>query len=253
MPTRTNYQVEPAYASAWESTFGGQPPRPIFELYIPEQFRSVDLHHSVQRPIWELETNVIWPYMGQLLQASNVVGDLVEFGVYTGHSFGRHIEAFRPLGVINRFYGFDSFQGLPAPEPGQDHPSYYQAGQFSDTSKAGVTEYLHQKVGGLANVELVEGWFNETLPTVSDRIQSVAFARIDCDLYSSSKVVFDFLAGRLVDGAILYFDDWTHEADTGETKAFFEFAQQESGRYAFEHILTVSDGAVAVRVTHVKA
>ena len=115
-----------------------------------------------------------------------------------------------------------------------------------------MTQYLQQRLGSLENVELVQV-VSETLPAVSDQIKHVAFARIDCDLYSSSKDVFAFLSGRLVDGAIIYFDDWTHQADTGETKAFFEFSAREAGRYAFEHILTVSDGAVAVRVTHLKA
>ena len=92
------------------------------------------------------------------------------------------------------------------------------------------------------------GWFSETLPAVRDRISQVAFARVDCDLYSSTVDVFDFLSDRLVNGAIVYFDDWTHEAGTGESKAFFEFAERNSDKYAFERLLTVSDGAMAVRV-----
>jgi hypothetical protein len=71
---------------------------------------------------------------------------------------------------------------------------------------------------------------------------------VDCDLYSSTADVFNFLPGRLVDGSIIYFDDWTHEVGTGEPKAFFEFAEREASRYKFERLLTVSDGALAVRV-----
>jgi hypothetical protein len=40
------------------------------------------------------------------------------------------------------------------------------------------------------------------------------------------------------------------ELDDGnlERRAFFEFAEREADRYTFERILTVSDGAVAIRV-----
>jgi hypothetical protein len=107
---------------------------------------------------------------------------------------------------------------------------------------------LQEAFGTIDNVELVEGWYSKTLPTMGDRIKEVAFARIDCDMYSSTVDVLNFLSGRLCDGAILYFDDWTHDASTGETKAFFEFAARETHRYKFERLLTVSDGALAVRV-----
>ena len=105
-------------------------------------------------------------------------------------------------------------------------------------------------LGTLDDIELVEGWFSDTLPTVQDKITRVAFARVDCDLYRSTTDALTFLSGRLVDGAIIYFDDWTHDARTGETKAFFEFAEREASRYKFERLITVSDGAVAVQVMH---
>ena len=33
---------------------------------------------------------------------------------------------------------------------------------------------------------------------------------------------------RLVDGAILVFDDWTYRTDKGETKAFYPWAQRQT-------------------------
>ena len=81
-----------------------------------------------------------------------------------------------------------------------------------------MLRYLADNLGSLDDIELVEGWFSETLPAVRDRISQVAFARVDCDLYSSTVDVFDFLSDRLVNGAIVYFDDWTHEAGTASRK-----------------------------------
>ena len=107
---------------------------------------------------------------------------------------------------------------------------------------------MAEGLGGLDQIELVEGWFGKTLPAVRDRISRIAFVRVDCDLYSSTCDVFTFLSDRLVDGAIIYFDDWTHEATTGESGAFFEFAECHVNRFNFENLVTVSDGALAVLV-----
>ena len=248
MPTRTNYLIDPQYEEKCRNVFGSAPDKPLFELFIPEEFRTSKLLEAVRSPIWQLEYEVIWPYMAALLKRSGVKGDLLEFGVYGGGSFRRHVEVFRPTGVIGRYYGFDSFKGLPKPDFQNDVPYFWHEGAFSDTSREGVLRYLTDGLGNLSDVELVEGWFSDTLPTVRDRITQIAFVRVDCDMYSSTADVFNFLPGRLVDGSIIYFDDWTHEVGTGEPKAFFEFAEREASRYKFERLLTVSDGALAVRV-----
>ncbi|MEZ5288466.1 MAG: TylF/MycF/NovP-related O-methyltransferase [Vicinamibacterales bacterium] len=252
MPTRERYLSDPEYVRQCQRAFGAEPETPYFELFIPRQHLTGEIAMAVQRPIWELENTVIWPQMAALLQADGIRGDLLEFGVYGGGSLRRHIQIFRPTGVVERFYGFDSFKGLPALDQAKDLKGRWHEGQFSDTSKEGVQRMLEESVGHTDDVELVEGWFNETLPLYADRIRQVAFVRVDCDLYQSTVDVFAFLAGRLVDGAVLYFDDWTHDAATGETRAFFEFADRERARYTFERLLTVSDGALAVRVRHVR-
>lgn len=249
MPTRDHYLMDPGYVAKCRTTLGEAPEKPFVELFIPEEFRSRELIHAVKGPLWELEREVIWPRMAEQLAAGGVRGDLCEFGVFTGGSFRRFIEIFRPLGVIDRYYGFDSFQGLPKPNRERDTPFFWGSESgCSGATREGVQEYLREGLGDLSDVELIEGWFADSLPTVGDRIREVAFARIDCDLYESTREVLAFLGGRLADGAILYFDDWTHDAHTGEARAFFEFAEQEAAKYAFERLLTVSDGAVAVAV-----
>lgn len=248
MPTRAHYPMNAAYVAKSQAVFGQPPDKPLFELFIPEEFRTTELVHAIQAPLWRLETDVIWPRLAELLRHDGVSGDFVEFGVYSGGSLCRMVEVLRPANMIGRFYGFDSFQGMPKVDSFSRFPSYWHEGAFADTSKEQVLRYLTSRLGHVDDVELVEGWFSESIPTVRDRITSVAFARVDCDLYSSTVDVFDFLAGRLVDGAIVYFDDWTHDASSGETKAFFEFAEREASRYTFQRLFTVSEGAMVVRV-----
>lgn len=246
MPTRGTYVFDVDYATRHDRTLGALPKGPAIEIYLPDSAPS-ELKTKIMKPVWEYEAAVVWTLMAETLSRDGVRGDLLEFGVYTGFSLSRHVEIFRPHGIIRRFYGFDSFKGLPKFEDGNDIPGWWYEGQFSDTSKEKVEAYLASYLGRLDDVELVEGWFSETLAAKAQEIQRIAFIRVDCDLYDSTVDVFRFAEGRLEDGAILYFDDWTHEVN-GETKAFFEFAEATSGLYRFEKLLAVSDGAFAVRV-----
>ena len=76
------------------------------------------------------------------------------------------------------------------------------------------------------NVTLIKGWFNETLPAFLATNQGdVAFLHVDCDLYSSTKCIFDLLAGRIKSGTVIVFDEfWNYPAwQQHEIKAFEEF------------------------------
>ena len=57
-------------------------------------------------------------------------------------------------------------------------------------------------------------------------MKPVMLALIDCDLYSSTVSVLDFLDNLLQDGSILMFDDWNcfgKSDERGERRAFREF------------------------------
>lgn len=203
------------------------------------------------RPVWEIEVNSVWTEIIDDMFHRGTKGDLLEFGVYRGASLSKLIDLFAGKDLITRFYGFDSFQGLPKPDVDKD-PARWREGEFSAT-KSEAWARISSRLGDTSNVELVEGWFNDTLPHYGDKINEIAFIRIDCDLYQSTVDLLAFAHGRLVNGAILYFDDWTHDHRTGETRAFFEFAKRTTSQYRFEKVVTVSDGGLAIRVMHIQA
>lgn len=76
------------------------------------------------------------------------------------------------------------------------------------------------------NIVFVEGWYSESLlQEKAQSLKQIAYARIDCDLYSSAMDVLKYLSDRLSHGSFLVFDDWTHNADLGVTRAFAEWAK----------------------------
>lgn len=161
-------------------------------------------------------------------------GDYVEFGVYLGRSLA-HAYKFSNYYALPqkgrtfakmRFYGFDSFSGLP---PASTMESSFADEEFSDTSLETVKNKLKAKGVDFRRVELVPGFFNETLTQASKELLNIKRAAIvffDCDLYESAKLALDFIQDSVIDGAVFIFGDWYYFAGNphkGEQGAFREW------------------------------
>jgi hypothetical protein len=143
-------------------------------------------------------------------------GLFIEFGVWEGHWL-RQMAGVRDV----QFYGFDSFEGLPEPW------SVYGKGVF---------DLAGQLPAMPANVQLVKGWFDATLPQfLAEHPQPLSFAHIDCDLYSSTKTVLDLIGPRFVEGTQIVLDDFMLEPgwEREEHRAFFEYVEREG--WSFEY------------------
>ena len=124
-------------------------------------------------------------------RAAELPGLFLEFGVYQGNSINYCAEKFPD----RRFFGFDSFEGFP-----DDGRSDWQ-GDFS-------TQGTLPKVRD--NVTLIKGYFSTTLPRfLASNKEPIAFINVDCDIYSSTKDVFDNLndSGILRPGLPISFDE----------------------------------------------
>ena len=74
----------------------------------------------------------------------------------------------------------------------------------------------------------VPGFYDQSLAAFApgDEPKNIALAYIDCDLYSSTKTVLEFLMPRIKHGMIIAFDDyfcWSKSQISGERKAMLEF------------------------------
>jgi hypothetical protein len=138
-------------------------------------------------------------------------GLFCEFGVYQGTTIN-HIAR----KIKSKIYGFDSFEGLP-----EFWKEGFPKGAF-DLKKEGLPKCE-------ANVELIVGWFDQTLPEFArSHPEPVAFLHVDCDLYSSTRTIFKFIGERLVQGSVIVFDEYFNYSgwQEHEHRAFAEFVKE---------------------------
>ena len=154
------------------------------------------------------------------LHRQNVEGSIVEFGVFEGYMLGKLLERAESIGGNRMFYGFDSFEGLSEPSKENDYDSW-EKGQFA----AGYDLVARNlKLSERPHLKLIKGWVEDSLKSPeAQSIKSIAYARIDVDIYDPTWECLEYISTRLANGAILAFDDWAYTSEKGESKAFIEW------------------------------
>ena len=154
----------------------------------------------------------------------------MEFGVYQGFWLEQLDEACRSIGLERPIWGFDSFEGLPEVDEQHDL-NCWEKGQYA----ADVEDVAKRlKCGERSYIKLVKGWFAESFQRAEvQAIQELAFVRIDCDLYQPACECLEFIKDRLIDQAILVFDDWGPNLNKGEAKACAEWLPNCGMRFEF--------------------
>lgn len=147
-------------------------------------------------------------------------GLFLEFGVASGRSITAIAEA--RSGPV---YGFDSFEGLP-----ESWYEGYGKGHFARDDLPQVP----------ANVQLIKGWFNDTLPSFLElHPGKVSFINVDCDLYSSTRFVLATLGDRIGPGCVIQFDEFFNYPGwrNHEFKAFMEWVSERGLKFRYHSFL----------------
>ena len=179
--------------------------------------------------------------------ASCAAKDIYEFGVYTGSSMRGMSQRFKARGAgFRRMWGFDSFQGLPkelavhSQYPKLTATSWYEgAFNAADMLKAHTFDKLTLQLDTYINdsrVRWVPGYYNESLTpalAVQSRMRPALFVDIDCDLYSSSYQVLDWMFANelIVPGTVVGYDDWASGRDFGEKRSHHEMVQKYNATF----------------------
>ena len=147
-------------------------------------------------------------------------GLVLEFGVFSGNTIN-YIASKLP---DCRVHGFDSFEGLP---------EFWRDGFGKGFFSTSIPEVL-------PNVTLHKGWFDDSIPSFlreirSDRDQRISYLHVDCDLYSSTKTIFDELENLINVGTVIVFDEYFNYDgwENGEFKAFHEFMGRKKLNYRY--------------------
>ncbi len=195
-------------------------------------------------------SNTIIYKASNLVAAEKVEGDYLEFGVFAGSSFIRSHEIMKRVFEQHqrlhegrtkkdameirrnwenmRFFAFDSFQGLPQLEGVDRETNDFAGGKYAYAEKKFRDNLVKADVP-LDKVVIIAGWFEETCTEETIKkyaMKKASIIHVDCDLYTSARIVLEFIKPLLMDGTIIVFDDWYSfrgNPNLGEQRAFNEW------------------------------
>ena len=159
-------------------------------------------------------------------------GDYLEFGIFRGFTLWYAQATARLFGFKDmRFFGFDSFVGLPEIKNGLDVSDEFREGNYECT-RPQVEAYLNQYGVDWSKTQLIEGKFSHSLTPIArsrNKLNAFRLCVIDCDLYQSTKEALAFTAPLVQDGSIILFDDWNSfgaSDQKGERAAFHQYLKE---------------------------
>lgn len=195
--------------------------------------------------VWQAPTVHYFTYdMIQLAVNNTELNDglILECGVYHGKTIRMIANSF-PNDII---HGFDTFEGLPT-------------NWFKVEKGAYSTHGILPSVP--SNVRLHKGLFADTIPTfLEDHTstslssnQHIRLINIDCDMYSSTKDIFDSIYDRICAGTVIVFDEYVGNPNwkEDEYKAFQEALKEYGWKYEYLGISMVSQQAV-IKITEIQ-
>jgi hypothetical protein len=200
---------------------------------VPDLYERIERmeYHAFNRRFYAVEQ------VAEYLVGAQVPGDYVEFGVWKGRTFSHAYKLMHGLFPQMRFVACDSFKGLPMPtglDAVEGFSSHFYERQFA-CSREEFMQNVHREGVDLERVVTIEGWYDDTLneeTRSAHRLDKLAFAWIDCDLYESTVPVLKFITPMLSVGTVLLFDDWRcfrNLPDFGQQRAVREWLAGNPG------------------------
>lgn len=143
-------------------------------------------------------------------RAIDIDGCIVQCGVWRG---GLAAGLASVLGPQREYLLYDSFAGLPeakeidgpaaaAWQSNKDADEYYDNCAASPDFAASA-----MKLAGAEKFQLIEGWFDQTLPHNKPK-NPIAFLHLDADWYDSIMVCLEQLYDQVAVGGYVVFDDY---------------------------------------------
>jgi O-methyltransferase len=141
-----------------------------------------------------------------VLDRRELSGDVAEFGCYRGGSTARLSLACHE--VRKRLLVFDSFEGLPEPEPWDAQHRIARERVFERGEYAATLSEVQENVrraGRLEVCEFAPGWFDRTL--AGTNLPPLAVALLDVDLVVSTRQALDAAWSAMAPGGVVFVHD----------------------------------------------
>lgn len=158
---------------------------------------------------------------------------ILEFGVADGYAFTKKLYATKYLKVEDRVtvHGFDSFEGMPETKEKADQDLVANDGWVAEQYKGNYNNLKDYCNKHYNNFKLHQGYFDQTLTdefvkTLDKNLPILIW--IDCDYYTSAKVVFEKIIPYIPTGCAIYFDEYEFNFGskfTGEARIVHEINQ----------------------------
>lgn len=182
---------------------------------------SSDPRESAQVDYYTSERREFFRRAFVALGFNQIDGDYAEFGCDSGRTFNLAYQESRKAsrhlaGIFHAFkedrllWALDSFCGLPPKRvPEDEHPAWIERTLVTEVeefhricARNNIPRPAYEVVDGFYDVTLTEEVSTRKLP------DNIALAYVDCDMYSSVRVVLEFLLPRLKHGMIIALDDY---------------------------------------------
>ena len=183
----------------------------------------------------------------KFIELTDKKGCIVECGVWKGGVAsllaGTNLEFSNEMRTIHLF---DAFDDICAPSKIDGERANQEAEKFlplkTEYNKIAPLKGFYDEHGGHGTIkgcmnlmiknlkyredfiQFHKGWFQDTIPSISDNIQDIVLLHIDADWYESTKICLEYLYPKVIKGGFIIVDDYgTYE---GCKNAVDEFIQK---------------------------
>lgn len=161
-----------------------------------------------------------------IIKYSEIPGNIIEFGAYTGGSSIFMAALSKRLGKFSKVFALDTFTGMPDSDPLLD---MHGAGDFP--ANFDELQLLRRELE-LDNLILIKGLFQDGVRQIPAEERRFYISHVDCDIYTSVKFSISFTKEHAVPGAYIIFDDPLTSNCLGALKPVEEDLVQREGLFA---------------------
>lgn len=141
-------------------------------------------------------------HAARVCERERVPGDLVDCGCFNGGS-----SVMMSTGAPSRdVWAFDSFEGLP--QAGERDPDRARGWTGQLVASEAKLREAFERFARPERLRVVKGWFEDTLPRTSPRIDRVAILHADGDWYESVRLTLESFEPKVSPGGFVVIDDY---------------------------------------------